>query len=56
MTRNQFRERFIPRAVSFVHSSLSSLPSETDPSFALTGMQMFLAAMRGDALPTYSNY
>ena len=51
MTRNQFRKRLIPRDVVFVQSSLPSLDSETDPSFALTGLQMFLATMRGEALP-----
>lgn len=51
MTRNQFRQRLIPRDVVFVQSSLPSLDSETDPSFALTGLQMFLATMRGEALP-----
>lgn len=51
MTRNQFRQRLIPRDVVFVQTSLPSLESETDPSFALTGLQMFLATMRGEALP-----
>lgn len=52
MTRNQFRRRFSSTSMSFVHTNLPSLKSETDPTFALTGMQMFLAAMRGEALPS----
>lgn len=52
MTRNEFRRRFIPKNIRFFESSLPSLPSETDPTFALTGLQMFLASMRGEALPT----
>lgn len=36
----------------FVESSLPIVESETDPSFALTGMQMFVCAMNGTPLPT----
>lgn len=52
MTRKEYRKRFIPKDIRYFETSLPSLPSETDPTFALTGLQMFLASMRGEALPT----
>lgn len=52
MTRKQFIER-IARPSEFVMCNLAhnSVPSETDPSFALTGMQIFQASLRGQEIP-----
>lgn len=52
MTRKQFIER-TARPAQFVMCSFAHnvVQSETDPSFALTGMQIFAASLRGQEIP-----
>lgn len=52
MTRKQFIER-IARPQGFVMCNFAhnQEKSETDPSFALTGMQIFQASLRGQEIP-----
>ena len=52
MTRQDFIER-TARPARFVMCNFAknSVPSETDPSFALTGMQIFQASLRGQEIP-----
>lgn len=48
MTRQQFREKFLPRDVGY-HGKTHFIPlgSQTDPSFAMTGSQIVANTMRG---------
>ena len=57
MTKEEFyrfqRKTFSKRAKVFTNETRS----ETDPSFAMNGQQMFMAAMRGEPIPgTSVNY
>lgn len=57
MTRKQF-VKLMFRSQGFVMCNFAknSVPSETDPTEALTGYQMFLAAQSGINLATKANY
>lgn len=57
MTRKQFLERTsCPQGFVMCNFAKNSVPSETDPSEAMTGYQMFLAAQSGINLATKANY
>ncbi len=57
MTRKQFVKRtFSPQGFVMCNFAKNSVPSDTDPSEALTGYQMFLAAQSGINLATKANY
>lgn len=50
MTREEFY-RFQRKPFSQKKTTYNGSISETDPSFAMTGQQMFMAAMRGEPIP-----
>lgn len=57
MTRKQFVERTArPQGFIMCNFAKNSIPSETDPTEAMTGYQMFLAAQSGINLATKANY
>lgn len=57
MTRKQFVKRtFRPMEFCMHNFAKNSVPSETDPTEAMTGYQMFLAAQSGINLATKANY
>lgn len=52
MNRQEFRRNLQrTRQEPFVMTNLPIIPSRTDPSFALSGKQIFVAAMQGLPLP-----
>jgi len=52
MTRKQFIERIAhPQGFVMCNFARNQEKSETDPSFALTGMQIFQASLRGQEIP-----
>lgn len=52
MTREEFRQRLANRARPFVDCCIHSVGSVTDPSFYMTGAQLFAAAAQGLPIPT----
>lgn len=57
MTRKQFLKRTFDRVGFCMHNfTPSRVQSVTDPTEALTGYQMFLAAQQGIQLNTKANY
>lgn len=51
MTRKEFKNYQCEKAMNRKKYAFNDVQSECDPSFAMTGAQMFMAAMRGEALP-----
>lgn len=52
MTRNEFRRRFQSRQKPFVDCGMVGVDSVTDPTFFMTGAQLFAAAAQGLPIPT----
>lgn len=51
MTRKEFSKFQTMKEKRPINYAKNEMRSKTDPSFAMTGAQMFLAAMRGEPLP-----
>lgn len=51
MTRKEFRKLLQSRERPFVDCCVHGVPSDTDPSFYMTGSQLFAAAAQGLPIP-----
>ena len=51
MTRKDFRKLLATRERPFVDCCIHGIPSDTDPSFYLSGSQLFAAAAQGLPIP-----
>lgn len=52
MTRNDFRQKLQSRQKPFVDCGMVGVNSVTDPTFFMTGAQLFAAAAQGLPIPT----